>query len=70
MSNIEISATFKLIKILVYLINFDAEMKLQFFDNYNVPLTPNGFGRVWYGFFLNILSDYIQITFSQVEGYI
>lgn len=50
MSNIEISATFKLIKILVYFINFDAEMKLQFFDNYNVPLTPNGFGRVWYGF--------------------
>lgn len=40
------------------------------FDNYNVPLTPNGFGRVWYGFFKNILSDYIQITFSQVEGYI
>lgn len=51
MSNIEISATFKLIKNISLLYKFWCRDEAAVFDNYNVPLTPNGFGRVWYGFF-------------------
>lgn len=51
MFNIEISVILKFIKILVYLINFLCRDEVVVFDNYNVFLILNVFGRVWYGFF-------------------
>lgn len=66
---IEVGSYFKLKKD-ISLPNFWCRDEAAVFDNFNVPLTPNGFAAGFGMVFWNILNDYIQITFSQVEGFL